>query len=575
MGTRESRDARRERALATLGPNWEALLSHAGVERRDPQWFGGVLLDALAHAVAGTGRAGGRCRVLIYGRNPLSGWLMQAIDAQRYAVLLVRTGVDDLPLPAGPGIRVAAHLDTVAPQDVDCVVVTSLDPVLYTRHMAEMRTRYDGRPVIGLDAALCARAERQRLDAMEDRIARLHDFVAQAARPLVIFAASNVYFNQLRMSTALRRRGWATVALALHYAKGAHQRDYFDRSFHIDLDVLLPGLSEMGNVVVHTQGWLNAYHIPVLIDAFRPDHVRHVVELMDVQSFFFPEDAEARMADAIVQRWGDGALEHIRLQKRCERYLVERAEGVVLTGGRTHQDVLWPENPASERFCNFPSYPLQDFFARPVSLPRAPTVHTPWRVVFAGGIPPCDDRHPPALFGDAQILPIIERLLAQNIYVDVYNNPTMIPARRLAALYPDYVALAQRDARFKFGFGAYPWDLAARISDSHFGLMLYDFDGVMVGDLHFKAIVPSKFFQYLEAGLPVLVSDRFASVCELVERYGIGVVIRSGEICRLDTLLRELDYPRLRRNVSAARDVLSMDAQIPRLEKLYRAGAGC
>ena len=562
--------ARREHALAALGQDWNALLNHDGAERSDPQWCGGVLLEALARVACEADCDTRRCRVLIYGKNPLSNWMLRALDVQQYEALIVRTGTEDLPIRPGLTIQVFAHLDEISKEAVDCILVTALDPLISAQHMTEMCSHFSGRPVIAVDESLRDTAEHQRKTIMAARFDALRDYIARESRPVVVFVASNVYFNQLRMSRTLQARGWATVALSLHYAKGAHQQDYFDQSFHIDLDILLSRLAKLVGAVVHTQGWLNAYHIPVLIDAFRPDSVRHIVELMDVQSFFFPDGDAASMAPAIIQCWGENALEHIALQKRCERYLVAHAEGLVFTGGKTHQETLWPQDPASERFCNFASYPLQDFFTQTTALPTPPGVGESWRMVFAGGIPPCDERHPHTLFGDAQILPVIKRLLTQNICVDVYNNPTMIPERRLAALYPDYVALAQRDSRFNFGFGAYPWELAGQINDCHFGLMLYDFEGVMVGDLHFKAIIPSKFFQYLEAGLPVLVSDRFTSVCELVERYGIGLTVSSEGIDQLDGQLRSLDYRQLRENVLAARAALSMEAQIPRLEKLYR-----
>lgn len=562
--------ARRERALATLGQDWNTLLNQDGAERSDPQWLGGVLLEALAGVVVESGCHARRCRVLIYGKNPLSNWILRRLDGDQYEILIVRTGADDLPTRPDLSIRIFAHLDEITCDDVNTILVTSVDPLITPRHLSEMRAHFSGRPVIAVDETVRDSAEHQRKTIMAARFDALRDYIARESRPVVVFIASNVYFNQLRMSRALQGRGWATVALSLHYAKGAHQQDYFDQSLHIDLDILLSRLAELGGVVVHTQGWLNAYHIPVLIEAFRPDSVRHIVELMDVQSFFFPDGDEASMTPAIIQCWGEGALEHIALQKRCERYLVAHAEGLVFTGGKTHQETLWPQDHESERFCNFASYPLRDFFAQPTALPITPGADESWRMVFAGGIPPGDERHPHALFGDAQILPVIERLLAQNICVDVYNNPSMIPERRLAALYPGYVALARRDSRFNFGFGAYPWELAEQINDRHFGLMLYDFEGVMVGDLHFKAIIPSKFFQYLEAGLPVLVSDRFTSVCELVERYGIGLAVSSEGIDQLDRQLRGLDYRQLRENVLATRAALSMEAQIPRLEKLYR-----
>lgn len=401
---------------------------------------------------------------------------------------------------------------------------------------------------------------------MAERIDALRDELRSAGRRTVVFIAKNVFFNQQRYALSLRDRGWTAVVVSLCELRGTHHRQHFDAAFQIDPDCLFPRLHELTDVVIHSQGWLNAYHFPVLVEACRADGVRHIAEMMDVQSFFFPD--EQAVAAEIVQCWGADGLAHIRLQKCCERYLVEQCAGLVFCGGDVHQKALAPQAADSPRFLNFPSYPLQRYFAAARALAQ-PAAGESWRLVFAGGIPPYGARHPHALFGDAQLLPVAEALVAQGLQVDVYLNPCMVPASRPQENYPEYYALQERRLGFRFQVGLLPEQLAPHIASYHFGLMLYDFTGSRVGDLHFKAVIPSKLFQYLEAGLPVLVSARLQSVCALVHRYGIGLVIEEGGLADVARRLRACDYARLRSNVLRAREALSMESQISRLEALY------
>jgi hypothetical protein len=69
----------------------------------------------------------------------------------------------------------------------------------------------------------------------------------------------------------------------------------------------------------------------------------------------------------------------------------------------------------------------------------------------------------------------------------------------------------------------------------------------------------------------VLVSDRWAAVCTLVRRHGVGIVVSPAQLHDLGPQLAAADYPTLRSNVYRAREALSLQRQLPRLTGLYRA----
>ena len=73
---------------------------------------------------------------------------------------------------------------------------------------------------------------------------------------------------------------------------------------------------------------------------------------------------------------------------------------------------------------------------------------------------------------------------------------------------------------------------------------------------HFKNIVPTKFYLYLEAGLPILISEEFEEACSLVREHKIGVIVAQSDLPNLDEILNTVDAEALRVNVVAFRENL-------------------
>ena len=109
---------------------------------------------------------------------------------------------------------------------------------------------------------------------------------------------------------------------------------------------------------------------------------------------------------------------------------------------------------------------------------------------------------------------------------------------------------------YRFLFGSEGIELRQRLAAYEFALMIYDFDGNIIGKNHFKNIVPTKFYLYLEAGLPILISEEFEEACSLVRENKIGVIIGQSDLPNLDEILNTVDAEALRVNVVAFRDSL-------------------
>lgn len=398
-----------------------------------------------------------------------------------------------------------------------------------------------------------------------------HRLSPWAQRPdTVFFVAAKAYFNQIRMSVALRRRGWTTVVIVLDAAMEAHNHGFFDAVVTTRLAVLLEWWSHSAGVLMHTQGWLFRYHVPVILEAYKPRSSRQVVEYMDLHRFMFPLDQLDTALPHMSAVWGEDCERNHRTQLACEQYIAERADALVFPGTwGAHRDAFGLGRARAQRAVTFLSYPLREFFAPP-RRSSAAAASCP-RLVFAGGVPTSSPRRPPAIFADAQLLSIVRQIAGFGFALDVYNNPLIAPVDAYAEHYPEHLSLAATFPNYRFLAGGMPWDIVQKLTEYDYGLMLYDCSGVVIGDDHFRHLVPTKFFLYLEAGLPVLVSRRWTAVVELVEEFGCGAVLDDDERGQLPRILARLDSARLRQQAFAAREGLAMDGQIERLIALYRA----
>ena len=80
--------------------------------------------------------------------------------------------------------------------------------------------------------------------------------------------------------------------------------------------------------------------------------------------------------------------------------------------------------------------------------------------------------------------------------LDVYNNPYIVAEKDYQKCYGPHFELMRAFSCYQFLFGLEGIELRRRIAAYEFALMIYDFEGNMIGENHFKNMVPTKFYLY-------------------------------------------------------------------------------
>jgi len=179
----------------------------------------------------------------------------------------------------------------------------------------------------------------------------------------------------------------------------------------------------------------------------------------------------------------------------------------------------------------------------------------PVKIAYAGIVTPTS--HNRFYWGDTMLYQLASVMEQAQIYFDIYPNKAM----GYNEMYSDYSELAERSSFFSLKQSVAPDRISQVLSDYHFGSMLYFFEGVLVSAKHLSSVVPTKFITYIEAGLPVLVSEKLSAVAELVDKYNTGLVIQESTLRdpeKLKKVIENCDYNKMQtaleefRNISAS-----------------------
>jgi hypothetical protein len=161
---------------------------------------------------------------------------------------------------------------------------------------------------------------------------------------------------------------------------------------------------------------------------------------------------------------------------------------------------------------------------------------------------------------------IFTRLVAEGVELHVYPSRDVPAYRTLADALAD--ALADGSPGMTCHDMLPPRRLLAVLPDYDFGWA--GFNASLNPD-HLDTALPNTLFEYVGCGLPVLTFGHRA-LTRFLAQHGVGVTLAN-----LDNLLAqlaELDLVALRRQVAAAREHLTMEANIGRVIALYDEVAG-
>lgn len=395
---------------------------------------------------------------------------------------------------------------------------------------------------------------------LEEQAARVLD---EAFEPenTVLFAGVYAYFNFNRMSRALRARGLRTAFLCLNPSNTPFRDGAFDAVAHAgsDMELFYRLLCRHRYRVVHFQAWLGLHCFAAAACRLCPSPM--AVEFNDIPQFVLAREDFDRA-------FGPGQFDR---EEAGVQTVLDHAGALILNAREEAAAELLNMAGSNRRagIFSFHSYPDPAHFGPahfgPEKAPAQPK-GGPVRIGFAGSLNPSS--HPDEVFGDVKLLGLITELTGQGLEFQLFFNPFQRPEPQGA--FWDYFHLAERQPLFKLRHGVSPAALSGELAGLHYGSMLYRIPpGFRIRAEHFRHMMPTKLFSYLEAGLPVLVSEELLGVARLVRERGLGLVLAAKDLPRLAEILAGTDHAALRENVLAYRQEQSMPSMVGRLQDIY------
>jgi len=377
-----------------------------------------------------------------------------------------------------------------------------------------------------------------------------------ALQPDVLYLGHFAYFNLCKQSMILRKNGKKTAILLQIPNNMEFKEQYFDAMFtsHTD-DILFCHILALLKVpLIHVQGWMTLSYLPLLIKAANKKS-KIVCEFNDISSLFTDWKSFA-----MIWNKADARLEQI-----SEEMLFRHMDGLIFNLAAPSAEALMRRYDSVLPKIEFHSYPVQEFFAPPA--PPGGAEKTPseeFRLAFIGTLNASN--LPKEFFGDVQLLPMLKRLVRQKIHCDIFLLPYQAKNNSLW----DYSYFENSTPYFNILNGLPPDEITHALIDYDYGVMFYLFsDDFRVLPDHLQGILPTKFFTFMEAGIPVIVSEELAFVATIVRKHGLGVVVSQEDLDSLPALLASADRDTLCANIYRYREENVMDNHIVKLARLY------
>jgi hypothetical protein len=362
-------------------------------------------------------------------------------------------------------------------------------------------------------------------------------------------------FNLVRQSMYLRRTGeFETILITETPWLNDFTEKYFDTVYVYDSNYALSNiLNKAIPYIVHVLGSIcNSEYFSVLARLLSKSLV--VSEFYDVASLCVSKEDAGEI-------WGKANAE---LGFFSERFAYKWCDGIILGYSYEAMEILKNRYDIKIPMLEFHSYVCDKFTSGGNS--KYSDVDGKIHIVYGGMV--ASSRFPEKFFGDTQFHRLIETITKQGIYFDIFLTP-QYNALRVKQLFGDYMLMAKKNPLFNFKRGLSPDETHGEFSKYDFGAMIYLFDRGTLLEEHNRTRLPTKVFTYLEAGLPILISEEFQYVARLVKEHEIGIVISRKDLDNLPNVINSYDIGKLRANVKKAQKELSMDKHIGRLITFY------
>ncbi len=306
----------------------------------------------------------------------------------------------------------------------------------------------------------------------------------------------------------------------------------------------------------------NAWHLrrvlrslgPVrLIHAFGPKSFYPAVAGKAVRTPFIYD-----MQDVLVVYYGlEPSIRWYRHELPHERYILSRADGIV-SHSLEFQEAYRRYGLSKPPNLFFPLCCDDDVFEKKQGSFNPAEFHVVYVGEVAGSFR--DSRQ----FATIQFHHIAESFARQGIHLHLYPAPGTFRAD-----VDEYRQLSQSNRFLHVHEPVHQSQLARELSSYDFGLIPFFFRDTMHSWEKFKYSTSLKLFNFVEAGIPVIVSRDIVFQSWIVERYGMGLSIEKTDIDRMRKLISGIRYDELLKNIEGNRKYIALSNHIDRLVSFY------
>ena len=167
-------------------------------------------------------------------------------------------------------------------------------------------------------------------------------------------------------------------------------------------------------------------------------------------------------------------------------------------------------------------------------------------------------------FGNVQFFDLIEIFAAQKIHFHVYGAPNSFKLFEA-----EYREVEKHNPYFHLETPVKQSDLPKALSQFHFGIIPFftSNTGLMNEKNYYSTAL--KLFNFIEAGIPILVSEEIYFQNWIARRYKAGVNIKKSDLEHLRPMIEKMDYKTMAADLIRERSKLSLKNNIGRLYKFY------
>lgn len=376
-----------------------------------------------------------------------------------------------------------------------------------------------------------------------------------SSKKKILYITITPSFNLLRQSIYIRKNeSYETILLMESPWLLKLMERHFDAVYIYDTYYELANiLKEIKPYMVHVQGsMLGSDFLCMLAKLLSSSKI--VFEFYDVPSLTINREDS-------ISAWGKKNTE---LGFFAEQFACENADGIILGYSNEAAEILKKQYNTKAPILEFHTYVCNEFLTNGNNTKYSQKdgkIH----LVYGGYVYTANI--PKNVNDSYQFVELIKEITRQGIYLDIYTSPHMSTIK-FEQLFADYIALSKENNLFRFMKGFLPHEAVNEFSRYDFG-MLHLFDQGSSLNKSNKIRLPGKFFFYLEAGLPILISEEFEYGSKLVREHEIGIVVSQKDIYNLSQIIPMYDYEKLRKNVMSARKKFSMGTHIDKLIGFY------